>query len=322
MVRLRLMIILFIVSVICLGSVWGAVGEAANQADDSYSFFINGEAPKPGQTPHTNSITVQMQAHINFPSPFKVASVRLYNPSESNMAMVYVLRMSVAALKEQAGITGYTDEAYASLSARQGFDPAASYIILSQSDKIAPGESINQMSLGLLPDGSALQAGDYQGELLMVPFDEDNNEAMVNAVIDMPFSVASSLLKLTADDGYMLQARIFNPINAQAEYVYKLQISQAQIEQVTGSTHRTEAELAEQAQNPSFDPAYEFITLFESQPIAPGMLLNEITLKPLPDGERLPSGEYTGWLVRYIYDEQTKVQIMQDVDTQVQIVIR
>ena len=285
-------------------------------------FAIGGTMPKPGETPRLNSITVEMQPHIRFKSPFSPGTVRLYNPTTSNMVMVYQLRISIDELQRQAGITGYTPEDYTALSSAEDFDPATSYITLSQTKGILPGKTAEEIALGTLPDGSSLPAGQYTGELLMVPFDhETENPAMVNAVIVMPFSVETGLIQLVVGEDQTIVLQVFNPTHNDTDVVFGLEISQKELEAVTGSPHRTEEELALQAETGSFDPAYEFISLFTSEAVKPGGFLESATIKALPDESLLPSGVYTGWLVRYNVDKTTGELVMQDVDTQVQITV-
>ena len=238
------------------------------------------------------------------------------------MIVVYQLRVSVAELMRQAGVTGYTDEQYALLSAQEGFDPEKAYVVLSQTKGIPPGMTVEEITLGALPDGSTLPAGEYTGELLMVPFDsESRSAAMVSATINMPFSIATGIIRLICDDAYGVELSAFNPVESGRDAVFSIQVSQAEVERVTGSSHQDEAALSAQAAATYFNPEYEFISLFESEPITPGAFLEGAELGLLPDGERLPTGEYVAWLVRYAVDPETGETTLTDANTQLQIVV-
>lgn len=77
--------------------------------------------------------------------------------------------------------------------------------------------------------------------------------------------------------------------------MFAIQISQQELTDVSGEAHRTAEETAAQQANPAFDPAYEFLTIYESDPVAPGAFLEgRAALRTLPDGQALPAGEYTG----------------------------
>lgn len=99
--------------------------------------------------------------------------------------------------------------------------------------------------------------------------------------------------------------------------MFAIQISQQELTDVSGEAHRTAEETAAQQANPAFDPAYEFLTIYESDPVAPGAFLEgRAALRTLPDGQALPAGEYTAWLVRYAYDAQWNSWQMEDASTQ------
>lgn len=283
---------------------------------------LYGGLPRPGETPRISSLNIRTQAKLIFDSPFEPSRADLYNPADSTMIMVYQLRISLAELQRQTGMTGYSQEQYAQLRAQPGFDPEKSYVVLSQSKGVLPGDRVQYITLGTLPDGSTLPAGEYTGELLMVPFDQETMEStMVDATVMMPFELKTGVIRLTPDEDYRVRMSVFNQTDSGFDIVYSIQLSQAEIMRVTGSAHQTEETLALQAATADFRSEYEFISLFESEPIAPGSFLEEAILGALPDGEPLPSGTYTGWLVRYAQSDKTTERTMLDADTQIQIVV-
>lgn len=282
-----------------------------------------GDPPRPGEKPKLNVFGIEVPAMLYFDYPFAASTARLHNPADSTMIVVYQLRISVAELLKQAGITGYSESQYAQLSAHEGFDPASSYIVLSQTKGILPGASVNEMSLGTLPDGSTLPAGNYTSELVMVPFDEETREgAMVTALVIVPFVIKNDVIRLQADEAQHVSLSLFNPVQSGQQLSYSIQISQSEIERVSGSPHQSQANLDLQSSNPFFDPDYEFISFFDSELIAPGEFLESAQLHKLPDGQSLPTGEYQGWLVRYEVDTLSGEKILLDVNTQIFILIK
>lgn len=282
---------------------------------------LGANLPRPGEAPQINTLPIITQAKLVFDSPFSPSTAELTNPEDSDMIMVYQLRISIAELMRQTGRTGYEADAYAIISAGEDFDPAHHYIVLSQSKGVLPGDHVEHIALGALPDGTTVPAGEYMGELIMVPFDgETRTCSMVNAIVMMPFEVKTGMssLALTAERAGKISA--FNQIDAAYDIVYSIQISQAEIERVSGSPHQSAEALAAQALTPQFNGEYEFISLYDSAPIAPGVFLEDIALTALPDGQPLPSGAYNGWLVRYTVDPYTGALSMLDANTLLEII--
>lgn len=114
---------------------------------------LGGGQPKPGEKPKVNVLGIDVPAMMVFESPFSIGTARLYNTAESTVVVVYQLRISVAELRRQAGITGYSVKQYEALLAGEGFDPESSYIVLSQTKGILPGGWVEEMALGTLPVG-------------------------------------------------------------------------------------------------------------------------------------------------------------------------
>lgn len=280
---------------------------------------MGNKQPKPGQKPKVNVVGIDVPAMLVFYSPFSIGIARLNNPEGSTAFVVYQLRISVAELLRQTGMTGYSTEQYEEINSHEGFDAEQSYIVLSQTKGIAPGAWVEEMALGILPNGSTLPAGSYTAELVMVPFDSETRQTMmVSAVVMVPFVVENDLIVLDVTE-QTLDLNLFNPVAADADLIYSIQVSQAELERLTGSAHQNEETLMLQALTPGFDSAYEFISLFESDPISPGGYLEGATLHALPDGESLPRGEYTAWLVRYEVNAQSEEQLMLEVNTQLQL---
>lgn len=290
---------------------------------ESTTITLGGHQPRPGEKPKLNVFGIEVPASIRFEYPFTASTARLHNPADSTMIVVYQLRISVAELFKQAGITGYSESQYEQLSSQEGFDPASSYIVLSQTKGILPGGSVNEMSLGTLPDGSTLPAGSYTSELVMVPFDEETREgAMVTALVIVPFVIENDVIRLQADEDQHLVLSLFNPVHSGQQLSFSIQISQSEIERVSGSPHQSQDNLAIQSANPGFLPEYEFISLFDSDVVLPGEFLESAQLQKLPDGQKLPSGEYAGWIVRYEVDAMSGEKKMLDVNTQIFILIK
>lgn len=280
---------------------------------------LNGGQPKPGQKAKANVVSIDVPAELVFESPFSVGTVRLSNPVESTMAVVYQLRVSVAELRRQAGFTGYSEEQYKALSAEEGFDPERAYVILSQTKTILPGEWVEEIILGSLPDGRTLPAGSYTAELVMVPLGgEAQRGVLLSAVVTVPFIVENDLIVLEVKE-QAVDLSAFNPVDAAFDLVYSVQISQSELERVSGSPHQDAQTMAVQASTSGFDSDYEFISLFESEAIAPGAYLEGVLFHALPDGASLPSGEYLAWLVRYAVLEGELVML--DVNTQLHLLV-
>ena len=283
---------------------------------------LGGGQPKPGEKPKMNVLGIDVPAMMVFESPFSIGTTRLYNTAESTVVVVYQLRISVAELRRQAGITGYSAQQYEALLAGEGFNPESSYIVLSQTKGILPGGWVEEMALGTLPDGRTLPAGSYTAELVMVPFDSETRQSMMlSAVVMIPFVVENDLIALDIQDNVM-DLSLFNPVDADTNLIYSIQVSQSELERVSGAPHQDEETLKRQEGTPGFDGAYEFISLYESEPVMPGGYLEGLQLNALPDGAYLPKGEYTGWLVRYAVDAQSGERVMLEVNTQLQLVVR
>ena len=285
---------------------------------------LDGTVPQPGATPKISSLSVEMLPTLTFASPMTPAKAELANQEGSGVIVVYVLRISVAEVLRTTGRTGYTLEAFEALSAEEGFDPEESYITLSQSKGVPPGMTVHEITLGTLPDGSTLPAGDYTGLLLMVPFGEETlTQAMVNVNFEMQFTVQSDVILLELDLDGCAPVQAFNPIDETVPVRFGLLISQAQVREKTGAPHNSEEALARQATDPAFSTLheeYEFMPIFQSDWVAPGEFLEKIEVGPLPDGAPLPSGTYIAWLARYRLDEAGN-EIMADARTQVQLII-
>ncbi len=285
------------------------------------------ETPRPGQTPaRPQTITLHTIAHITFPSPMLPGSVEMTNDAAAAGEVVYALSVTVDELMRQTGLTGYDDQAYAALVAEPGFDPKMSRIILCQTEPLAPGETVTEITLGALPSGQTLPAGTYRATLLMLPVEAEQSTTLtaniaVGANVEIPFTIESDSITLESDAEGNLPLRAFNPVSAGHDTVFSIQVSQQELQNVSGHPHRTEAELSAQQKNPNFDPAYEFISLFESVPVAPGEMISGATLNLLPDGQALPGGTYQGWLVRYKLDPATGEKIFDTVNTQIELVI-
>lgn len=275
-------------------------------------------AVRPGEKPQTNSFTIRTVSDITFASPFAPAEVNATNPEGSTVITQYTLQISLAELECQIGRTGHTPEQMAELQAQDGYDPEISYVTLAETKGIRPGSMVQTMVLGALPDGSTLPAGDYQADMVVASYDvQTNRRSMVGGLVKVKFHILTDQMSLIFDESGLGELHAFNPSAADQEVVYGIQISQQAIVDGCGNPHRTQDQLAAQQANPDFDPAYEFITILESEAVAPGSSLEGTAqLLPLPDGQMLPKGEYTAWLVRFTRDQQTGLWKMLDARTQ------
>ncbi len=280
---------------------------------------------RPGDKPQqsVNSITIQTVSDITFDSPYAEGEVNVGNPEGSQVNVQYMLRISLAELERQTGRTGYSEEELAALVAQPGFDPETTYVQLSQTKGIPPGSVVRTMTLGTLPDGSTIPAGDYSAQMVMAAYDvATNRRSMVGAVVEVKFHVLSDDMQLTLDADGACDLYAFNPVTSAGDVMFAIQISQQELTDVSGEAHRTAEEIAAQQANPAFDPAYEFLTIYESDPVAPGAFLEgRAALRALPDGQPLPAGTYTAWLVRYAYDAQWNSWQMEDASTQLTLTV-
>ncbi len=299
------------------------------------------EAPRPGATPppKPNVLTISTAAKYDFPSPLGTANASFSNSQAAQEPVVYSLQISVAELLKQAGVSGYSEPDYAQLMAQEGFNPETAYVVLCQTEPVAPGQTVETITLGMLPDGTTLPAGDYEARLFETVLEtEKANPAQsgadaaapdsvnipismtVSASLNIPFTIQENLIAATADAEGNVSLSVFNPVNSPLDAMYSIQLSQAEIKRVTGADHRTDAELAAQSANPDFNPEYEFISLSQSEPVAPGEFLKTATLTALPDGTPLPKGTYHAWLVKYTLDS-TGAQTMNPVNTAIELIL-
>lgn len=281
--------------------------------------YLDGSQPRPGEAPRISSLTVQVQAELAFETPMSPARADLKNEADSGLVVVYLLRVPVSELLEKIGRSGYPEEEYQQMLQDPAFDPETSYVTLSQSKGIPPGMAVSEISLGTLPDGSTLPAGRYHGELLMIPFGEETLEqAMVNATVGIDFTVENDVFRLIFDQDLLAPISVFNPLTSDGPIRFGILISQGQVRKKTGAPHNSAEELERQEEEgmSTLMEDYVFMPLFVSEEVAPGEFLEEIALSPLPDGERLPSGSYTAWLVRYEKDPDTGEEVMLDATTQ------
>lgn len=296
-------------------------------------------APRPGdaQPEPAKTITITTAARYQFASPLSEATAHFTNPEDSGSSIVYTLQITIAELLRMAGTTGYSDEAYQALTQQEGFSPETETVILCQTEPIAPGGVVETITLGLLPNGEALPVGEYQGMLVIsILTDGDGAQEQitrqpgeeititpsmtVSARMSIPISIEEDTITLFADEQGVCAMRIYNQADSVSSAVYSIQLSQAEIETVTGQSHQPDQVLLAQRGEASFNAEYVFISVFESGPVAPGEFLKSAELAPLPDGQPLPSGTYSAWLVKYLVDG-TGNQDMQPVNIAITLVI-
>lgn len=291
---------------------------------DSISQNMNDEnAVRPGDAPKTNSFTIQLNSELRFASPFTPATVNATNPAGSTVITRYELRISPAELMRQIGRTGYSEAEWNELNAQPGFDPEESTIVLAGTKGIAPGSVVKQMTLSALPDGSTLDAGDYRAQMTVLAYSTESYEkSMIDSVVHVRLHVLSGEASLDFNRDGQGRLGVYNPTTQQEKVVFKIEISQQSLVDGCGSPHRLPEEMEAQASSGSFDPAYEFLTLYESEPVAPGGSLDQqIQLLRLPDGESLPGGQYTAWLTRYTYNEALGDWFLKDARTQLNLTV-
>ena len=244
--------------------------------------------PQIGGLSGQNSMTISTVSNIRFETPYSEGVVDFTNPEGSTVNVQYLLTMSVADILRQTGRTGYTEEEYAALSRREGFSPESERVVVGQTKGIPPGKRVHTITLGALPDGSALGRGVYPATVVMAAFDPQTNQrAMVGAEASVTVEIAGDELAL-AFTGGKAELRVFTPADESAAVRYTLIITQKELLDKTGG-YGAPGDYQEDA----------WVTLVDAGIAQPGEFLEtELTLGPLPDGSSLPKGEYTAWLAR------------------------
>lgn len=285
-----------------------AVPEGTEEIQDGETVTLYGREVRPGEKARVNTFTVKTVADIQFKSPTAPAIVNMTNPENSTVISQYTLRISAQELAQKTGRT---------------FGGEDDYIELARTKGVAPGSMIQTMTLGTLPDGSTLPAGDYDAEVIVTAYDTITHEkSMVGSLVKVAIRVLSDEVELLLDRNGEGDIHAYNPSTGAADVRYAVMISQKAIEAGCGAPHRTDEELAAQKADAAFDPAYEWITLYESEPVAPGEYLDEtIQLANLPDGEHLPAGKYTAYLACLTYDDALGLWQIQQARTGINITV-
>lgn len=268
--------------------------------------------PELGEASKGQVITVSLAMDIDFEYPYSQGLGKFSNPATSVVNVQYVLQISVAELMRTLGKTGYTDEAYAQLSAQPNFDPENSWINIAQTKGIAPGKTVKYISLGTLPDGSALSKGEYTVYAVMSAFDvKTNKRSVVGVRSQVKMRILNDVFALTFKDG-IARISVFNPVDARDAARYSLVITQAELLAKTGKTH------AEGEYKPG-----AVVTVAEIGELLPGENIEDepVALMNLPDGEALNPGEYYAYIGISTQDLLTGVWTLTAFGTQVVLTV-
>ena len=98
---------------------------------------------------------------------------------------------------------------------------------------------------------------------------------------------------------------LVNPGYSNQSMQLKVQITDSEMKEKTGSTGRTDAEQAEFDANPNYDPKNARIDICVSGLIPPGYQLPKLKLGKLPNGNSLPAGAYRAIAYLSFFDYQT-----------------
>ena len=260
-----------------------------------------------------NVMSISTVSNIQFPSSFSEGIVDFTNPSGSTVNVLYILRVSVAELLRQTGLTGYGEEYYAALSAEASFDPETSYIVLGQTKGIPPGKRVHSIILGTLPDGSTLPRGKYAAKVIMAAYDVSTNQrSMVGmeAAVTVEVLGDSVVLNVKGGKGSIV---LFTPVSEKGTMRYSLVITQGELLKKTGDAHTGVDEYVEN----------NAVLLSELGTAEPGEFLEaDFSIGALPDGAALPAGEYTAWIARSVYDETLGLWTMARTDTTVSLMVK
>lgn len=110
-----------------------------------------------------------------------------------------------------------------------------------------------------------------------------------------------------------------NPGSSNHDVVVELQMTDAQAIRIMGSTGRTTSEQEKLEKNPSYNPENYRMVLAKSGAIAPGNMLENLTLIEQANGAMLPDGTYNAVIYLYYYDVKTNTKAM--LDTQFPVVL-
>ena len=127
--------------------------------------------PEPGQADDTSaSFILNAEMYVSTDTYAGAAGLRC--PTWSTRGFVATFRVSREEL------------------ARAGCEIAEAYLPLYQSGLIAPGYGVETVTLGRLPDGSGLPAGEYELSVLLEFYDMQTNEkSAVNTVVPLEITV-------------------------------------------------------------------------------------------------------------------------------------
>lgn len=289
----------------------GAIGE--NETTTPEPGATLSMKPNMGGGSGANVMAISTVSNIQFNSSFAEGIVDFTNPSGSTVNVLYILRVSAAELLRETGRTGYSEKDYAALSAEAGFDPKTSYVVLGQTKGIPPGKRMHSITLGALPDGSALPCGKYAATVVMAAYDISTDQrSMVGIEAAVTVEVLSDSVELIAEGGKG-KIKLFTPVSETSAVRYTLVITQGELLNETGNAHNGGGEYVENGG----------VLLSELGSAQPGNFLDaEYTIGALPDGTALPAGEYTAWIARSTFDESLALWTVASTDTTVRLTVK
>jgi hypothetical protein len=113
-----------------------------------------------------------------------------------------------------------------------------------------------------------------------------------------------------------------NPPNATQSAIVKLQITDAEMKKVNGSTGRTPVAQSEIEKDLRYNPQNVRVTIAQSGQIPPGNILKKIKLANLPDGSTLKKGTYSGIMFLDFIDSETSEKSFVNTQFPVKITVK
>lgn len=112
-----------------------------------------------------------------------------------------------------------------------------------------------------------------------------------------------------------------NPGKSNQHMLVQLQITDAELKKVNGSTGRTKEEMKKLKESKNYNPDAMRVVVGESGTVPPGYKLEHIKLNKLPDGTSLKKGTYNAIIFLSFYDIKTNSKAMINTQTPVKFVV-
>lgn len=235
-------------------------------------------APKPGETAAPvqaqeaqQSIRIQMQSTLVFPSALASASAMIENPAESALAVSYTLQIAPDVFEKQTG--------------RRPPEDAA--IVLYVSGELAPGTRVDTITLAPLWDGTTLPEGTYDASMLVSPAMQAGDT--IRQVYDVQISVVvmADEREAVAEPDGSVSLGLYNPLDTECRFALVMSMQAL----------REQGGVALYAEGSVFSEADSMVIAAISGDVPSGMA-GQMALCALPSGDALPAGEYSCWLMR------------------------